>query len=296
MLDLAQVASAPNASLDKSLPLVGGAPGMRLQLRAQWRPFPPPAGARGSQEPPPKLERRSSGEGAADASNDEAPDYRVSRRSLRAGRTPSPAIGVLTVRLRGASELVADDFGGTSDPYAELSVGDCAPVRSKVVRKTTSPRWDERFRFVVRDLEVDSLFISLWDHDQLTRHDALGEVRLKLSDLAQQTRTHGTYAVAPPEKARHKAQRHAHYGHLTLTTFWRELVHVSELITPNDPAPEHAASAARGVHRELEREHERDGGGDADGGGAGGGASGGQLSTTTPSSCGKRGSAQSEPR
>lgn len=248
VLDLAQLAAAPDAALDKSLPLLHGASGMHVHVRAQWRPFPPasaggllPADSAQEVSSPPLVAH------GRNASSDWAPDFRVSRRSLRAGRLPGPAVGVLSVRLHCASELLAADFGGSSDPYAVLQVGDAAPQRTRTVHKTCAPCFEEKFRFVVRDVDSEALSISLWDHDKVGKHDSLGQLRLKLSDLARRPRTHGTFTIMPPDKpTRGKQQRVTHYGTLTMTAHWRQLVPAAELLGPGGAvfaAPDAAALA-----------------------------------------------------
>ncbi|KAJ1631343.1 hypothetical protein T492DRAFT_870107, partial [Pavlovales sp. CCMP2436] len=51
----------------------------------------------------------------------------------------------------------------------------------------------ETFKLLVRDVDSDSLVISLWDHDVIGSHDALGQVSLAVHDLASRPCTQGTW-------------------------------------------------------------------------------------------------------
>lgn len=188
--------------LDTRLSLQGGAAGMQLHVRAQWRPFPKDPLA-----PPPEDENDITP--AAAAFDDE--ELRLARASLRVGRPVPPAVGLLIVELHSASELLALDYGGTSDPYVKLSVGD-AKQRSKVMTRTTEPRWEEKFRFAVRDAALDKLTLRLFDRDMVGDDDPLGSLTLPLSELSRVPKTQQTYKLQEVSQ-----------GEVSLTIHWRRL-------------------------------------------------------------------------
>lgn len=99
----------------------------------------------------------------------------------------NPEQGLLTVRLIQARDLVPRDFTGTADPYCRLCL---LPQRrpqlqSKVQKKTTSPEFGEDFIFEVPPGDVDNrtLEILVYDFDQYSRDEPIGEVRLPLEEV-----------------------------------------------------------------------------------------------------------------
>ena len=99
---------------------------------------------------------------------------------------PSDARGRLVVHLRDARGLRAADRGGTSDPYATLKLGpDGAAQKSRVIKGTLAPTWDERFEFrgTLGGARGAQLILAVYDHDGLSFNDSLGEARLSLASL-----------------------------------------------------------------------------------------------------------------
>ena len=95
--------------------------------------------------------------------------------------------GQLRVVLLQANGLAAADKRGTSDPYAKLIVragGKEHKGKSKVVKRTCDPVWNETFTFNdVADVGAE-LCISLYDDDgRLASSDPLGQVDFILRDL-----------------------------------------------------------------------------------------------------------------
>jgi hypothetical protein len=85
----------------------------------------------------------------------------VSMKSKDTLRAAIP--GTLYVQLISASNLVAQDRSGTSDPFAQISVG---PVvkKSSIIKETLNATWkDENFEFPVADFLKDSLVVRLKD-------------------------------------------------------------------------------------------------------------------------------------
>ena len=91
--------------------------------------------------------------------------------------------GTMLVGLQSATDLLAADRNGLSDPYCKLSwLGQKG--RSKVVYKSLAPTWDESFAFtgVLHELLSCPLRLRVYDYDRLGRDDPLGEARVELRD------------------------------------------------------------------------------------------------------------------
>ena len=124
-----------------------------------------------------------------------APADRVKERSAPPAplmQSRSPGAGSLStklvVKLLRAEGLLAKDRGGTSDPFAELRVGQQLQT-SKVVDKTLSPEWNETFEFEVGGGGEPELSVVLWDHDKGllfgSSKEYLGSVKVPLRQLLE---------------------------------------------------------------------------------------------------------------
>ena len=86
---------------------------------------------------------------------------------------------MLRVRLHRAKGLRAADRNGKSDPYVVAHLaGSKLKQRSKTVRKTLEPVWDEVLEFdcTLTDLLAQQLVFKVYDWDRLSLNDLLGEV------------------------------------------------------------------------------------------------------------------------
>ncbi|CAI5471707.1 unnamed protein product [Closterium sp. Yama58-4] len=90
--------------------------------------------------------------------------------------------GVLQVVLLSGRELMACDMNGLSDPFAvlELQLGG-QRRKSRVVKKTLEPEWNENFEFLVEDGKHDMLVVGLFDHDLLGKKDNMGRLGVSLT-------------------------------------------------------------------------------------------------------------------
>ena len=98
-----------------------------------------------------------------------------------------PDQALLRVHLIQARDLVPRDFSGTSDPYCKLCL---LPLRrtqmkSKIVRRTVSPEFDEEFVFNVSPCDVNSrsLELLLCDFDQFSRDECIGQIIVPLASV-----------------------------------------------------------------------------------------------------------------
>ncbi|ORX90809.1 C2 calcium-dependent membrane targeting, partial [Basidiobolus meristosporus CBS 931.73] len=53
--------------------------------------------------------------------------------------------GILTVTIVQAKDLVAADSNGLSDPYVRVRSGRKALYKTKAIKKTLEPKWNETF-------------------------------------------------------------------------------------------------------------------------------------------------------
>uniref|UniRef100_A0A7S4B2N1 C2 domain-containing protein n=2 Tax=Chrysotila carterae TaxID=13221 RepID=A0A7S4B2N1_CHRCT len=60
-------------------------------------------------------------------------------------------------------------------------------MRSKTIRKTLSPQWDERFTFhgILGELIEEPLLIKLWDYDVASLNDGMGEIEVPLDAVLE---------------------------------------------------------------------------------------------------------------
>eukprot|EP01088_Endostelium_zonatum_P014641 TRINITY_DN329_c0_g1_i1.p1 TRINITY_DN329_c0_g1~~TRINITY_DN329_c0_g1_i1.p1 ORF type:complete len:234 (-),score=53.90 TRINITY_DN329_c0_g1_i1:83-784(-) len=92
-------------------------------------------------------------------------------------------MGKLKVKVINALNLIGKDRGGTSsDPYFWISVGD-EGFKSKTIKNTLKPVWDETFTFNVKNPQSDSLVVCVFDWDRFSKDDSLGILHLPLSNL-----------------------------------------------------------------------------------------------------------------
>ena len=75
--------------------------------------------------------------------------------------------GTLTVHVKWARNLIKADVNGYSDPYALATVAGQAVARSKTIKRTLNPDWDQKLEFagVLEDLTAEPLCIEVYDQD-----------------------------------------------------------------------------------------------------------------------------------
>ncbi|XP_071791459.1 synaptotagmin-1-like isoform X3 [Asterias amurensis] len=95
--------------------------------------------------------------------------------------------GKLNVSVAQAADLPGMDFSGTSDPYVKVYLlpDKKKKYETKVHRKTLNPVFNETFTFKVPYSEIASktLVFAIFDFDRFSRHDQIGEVKVKLSQV-----------------------------------------------------------------------------------------------------------------
>ena len=96
---------------------------------------------------------------------------------------PLPLEGVVRVSVVRARNLKAMDRGGTSDPYAVVTLGSApknTKARTQVVVKDLSPYWNASFDLACPNLHTESLQVAVYDKDLLS-DDQIGTVQIELS-------------------------------------------------------------------------------------------------------------------
>ncbi|KAJ8599898.1 hypothetical protein CTAYLR_002818 [Chrysophaeum taylorii] len=90
-----------------------------------------------------------------------------------------------SLRVMDSRSILAGS-GGSSDPYAYVSVTGCEARRTSVRKKTLEPIWNEQFAFAVTDPEA---FLDVWvyDEDQFSS-DFMGKFSLPLSRFEERKR------------------------------------------------------------------------------------------------------------
>jgi len=103
------------------------------------------------------------------------------------------AVGNLHVLIQSGSHLVARDRGGSSDPYASVIIAG-RQLRTASIKKTLEPVWNEVLLFKgvsAAQLDTEVLKIKVFDDDQLSRDDFMGDHQTTLAEV----RKKGTLSV-----------------------------------------------------------------------------------------------------
>ncbi|KAL2319179.1 hypothetical protein Fmac_033055 [Flemingia macrophylla] len=94
-------------------------------------------------------------------------------------------VGILHVKVLRAEKLRKKDLLGSSDPYVKLKISeDKLPSKKTTVKyKNLNPEWNEDFSIVVKDPESQVLELSIYDWEQIGKHDRMGTNAIELKDL-----------------------------------------------------------------------------------------------------------------
>ncbi|XP_029607363.1 synaptotagmin-1 [Salmo trutta] len=105
-----------------------------------------------------------------------------------------PTTNKLTVVILEAKNLKSMDKGGSSDPYVKVQLAldkkKWKRKKTSVKKSTLNPYFNESFTFDVSFEQIQRvhLMISVWDHDKLTRNDAIGKIFLGCDAAGNQLR------------------------------------------------------------------------------------------------------------
>ncbi|XP_061363700.1 synaptotagmin-2-like isoform X2 [Gastrolobium bilobum] len=94
-------------------------------------------------------------------------------------------VGILHVKVLKAVKLRKKDLMGASDPYVKLKfTDDKLPSKKTTVKyKNLNPEWNEEFSLVVKDPESQVLELSVYDWEQIGKHEKMGLNAIPLKEL-----------------------------------------------------------------------------------------------------------------
>ncbi|XP_052244343.1 intersectin-1-like isoform X3 [Dreissena polymorpha] len=112
-------------------------------------------------------------------------------------RRPAGIGRLLVVIVEGIDLQSRDENGvpslkgkGKSDPYCEVSMG-AQEHKTKVIPQTLNPKWNASMQFIIRDVDMDSLCITVFDRDLFSPNDFLGRTEIRVKDILQETGKQG---------------------------------------------------------------------------------------------------------
>ncbi|XP_053287662.1 multiple C2 and transmembrane domain-containing protein 2 isoform X2 [Pleuronectes platessa] len=92
-------------------------------------------------------------------------------------------IGFLQVKVIKATDLLAADLNGKSDPFCVLELGNDR-LQTHTIYKTLYPEWNQVFTFPVKDIH-EALVVTIFDEDGDKAPDFLGKVAIPLLLIRQ---------------------------------------------------------------------------------------------------------------
>ncbi|KAK9971391.1 hypothetical protein ABG768_024760 [Culter alburnus] len=90
-------------------------------------------------------------------------------------------VGFLQVKVIKATDLMAADLNGKSDPFCVLELGNNR-LQTHTIYKTLNPEWNKVFTFPVKDIH-EVLEVTVFDEDGDKAPDFLGKVALPLLSI-----------------------------------------------------------------------------------------------------------------
>lgn len=92
-------------------------------------------------------------------------------------------MGNLRVDVLDAENLPAADSNGKSDPYAKFDLNGVEVFKSKTVKKTLNPTWNEFFEIPVPSRIGAAFNLKVYDYDFADKPDFLGGAPIRLDQL-----------------------------------------------------------------------------------------------------------------
>ncbi|KAI4794156.1 hypothetical protein KUCAC02_032242 [Chaenocephalus aceratus] len=114
-----------------------------------------------------------------------------------------PSTAKLTIVILEAKNLKSMDTGGSSDPYVKVQLAldkrKWKKRKTSMKKKMLNPYYNESFTFDVTFEQIQRvhLVISVWDHDAMTRNDAMGKDIPRLRRVGEPAEALGRHVVQP---------------------------------------------------------------------------------------------------
>ncbi|KAI1083363.1 tricalbin [Whalleya microplaca] len=99
---------------------------------------------------------------------------------------PSESInnmGNLRVDVLDATDLPSADSNGKSDPYAKFELNGVEVFKTKTVKKTLNPTWNEFFEVAIPSRTAAKFHLKVYDYDFADKPDFLGGADINLEQL-----------------------------------------------------------------------------------------------------------------
>ncbi|KAL5706461.1 Arf guanine nucleotide exchange factor syt1 [Ranunculus cassubicifolius] len=95
-------------------------------------------------------------------------------------------VGILHVKVVQAMKLKKKDLMGASDPYVKMKLTEekLPSKKTTVKHKNLNPEWNEEFNMVVKDPSSQALEFTVYDWEQVGKHDKMGMNVIPLKDLS----------------------------------------------------------------------------------------------------------------
>eukprot|EP00283_Hemiselmis_rufescens_P005845 CAMPEP_0173423600 /NCGR_PEP_ID=MMETSP1357-20121228/3851_1 /TAXON_ID=77926 /ORGANISM="Hemiselmis rufescens, Strain PCC563" /LENGTH=315 /DNA_ID=CAMNT_0014386747 /DNA_START=14 /DNA_END=958 /DNA_ORIENTATION=+ len=102
-------------------------------------------------------------------------------------------IGFVDITLHDARGIPKMDSSGLADPYVIVSVLNkdgslYRTKKSKVIKQTLLPKWEELFSFPIRDA-AQSISFTMYDHDDFGKDDFMAVMKLKMEECMREDRS-----------------------------------------------------------------------------------------------------------
>lgn len=110
---------------------------------------------------------------------------------------------ILHVRAVGAKDIPKMDYGGgMCDPFLifNLKSNPKSKHKTKIIKKTYEPKWNEEFHFPIKSISDDTLHVELYDWDLLSSNDLISTKDFEISSFQLGKVVHwNNYFVASPK-------------------------------------------------------------------------------------------------
>uniref|UniRef100_A0A8C5HF74 Multiple C2 and transmembrane domain-containing protein 2-like n=1 Tax=Gouania willdenowi TaxID=441366 RepID=A0A8C5HF74_GOUWI len=114
--------------------------------------------------------------------------------SLKKSLEKLPDVGFLQVKVIKASDLLAADLNGKSDPFCVLELANDR-LQTHTVYKSLNPEWNKVFTFPVKDIH-EVLVVTVFDDDGDKAPDFLGKIAIPLLSVHAPSLTQTIHTLA----------------------------------------------------------------------------------------------------